>query len=422
MRRLPSLAIAALALLLSPASAAAQQQPLRVYLTCNTDCDVDFFRTELDYLEWMRDRADADVHVLMNDIATGGGGERYELLFIGLGRFDGRTDTLSYFADVTATDDDVRRGVLRQLELGFVPFLLDSGWAPYISLNVDAPDSLTTAGGDDPWNAWIFNIYGETELEGESSFFAGEIYSGASAQRVTDDWKISLAFNNSYEEERFDVDSVTTAKSVRRDWGVSSLLVRSISSHWAVGMLGSVRSSTFDNLELSFGAAPALEYNLYPYDDYTTRYLTLLYTLGANRVDYEEITIHDELGQTLLRHTITAAAGVTQPWGDVRLSVEALQYLHDLSRRRLVASLGTEVNLFRGLSLDVGGDFSWIADQISLRKRELSEEEILLRGGRLATDFSYEMRVGLSYSFGSRSNRAVNPRFDRTPGDGGYVF
>ncbi|HEU5208403.1 MAG TPA: hypothetical protein VFU06_03245 [Longimicrobiales bacterium] len=422
MRRTPSLGIALLALLALVRPATGQQPPLRIYVTCNAFCDVDFFRTELDYLEWMRDRADADVHVLVNDTDTGGGGERYELMFIGLDRFEGRTDTLSWFAEATATDDEIRRGVLQQLQVGLVPFLVDAGWGQYVQVEVDAPAAVATDGVEDPWNAWIFNVYGETELEGESSFFEGQVYAGASAQRVTEHWKVSLAFNNNYEEERFDVDSVTTAKSVRREWGISSLIARSISRHWSVGMLGSLRSNTFDNLQLSFGAAPAIEYNLYPYGEYTTRYVTVLYTAGVNRVDYEEITIYDELQQTLLRHTLTAAAGVTQPWGDVQLSVEALQYLHDLSRRRLVASIGTEVNLFRGLSLDVGGDFSWIADQISLRKRELSEEEILLRGGRLATDFSYEMRIGLSYSFGSRSNRAVNPRFDRTPGDGGYVF
>ncbi len=424
MYRLQSLAAVLLAALAAVAPAAAQQaerQPLQVFLTCNTRCDLDFLRTELDYLEWMRDRADADVHVLISDIETGGGGEQYELWFIGLGAFAGRTDTLSWFAEATATDDDIRRGVLGQLQLGLVPYLVDAGWGPHLRLAVDAP-AVAAAPPDDPWNAWVFNITGETELEGESSFFAGQLYAGVSARRITEAWKVSLAFNNRYEEERFDVDSVTTVTSVRRNWGVRGLAVRSMSPHWAVGMLGSLRSDSYDNLELSYGAAPAIEYNLYPYNDYTTRYLTVLYTIGVNRADYEEITVYDKLQETLVRHTLTAAVGVNQPWGDVRVSAEALQYFHDLARRRLVVSGGTEINLFRGLSLDMGGDFSWIADQISLRKRELSEEEILLRGGRLATDFNYDLRIGLSYSFGSRSNRAVNPRFDRTPGDGGYVF
>src|SRR5690606_3901939 len=95
MHRLQILVAVLLAATLT-APAAAQQaelQPLRVFLTCNTRCDRDFLRTELDYLEWMRDRADADVHVLINDIETGGGGEQYELWFIGLDTFAGRTDT-----------------------------------------------------------------------------------------------------------------------------------------------------------------------------------------------------------------------------------------------------------------------------------------------------------------------------------------
>lgn len=51
MRRTPSLGIALLALLALVQPATGQQPPLRIYVTCNAFCDVDFFRTELDYLE-----------------------------------------------------------------------------------------------------------------------------------------------------------------------------------------------------------------------------------------------------------------------------------------------------------------------------------------------------------------------------------
>lgn len=409
---------------LLPASGLSAQAPapLRVVVTCNTRCDHDFFRTELAYLQWMRDRADADVHILINTIDTGGGGEQYELRFIGIDEFSEVTDTLSWYAESTATDDEVRRAIVRQMELGLVRYLLDTPLGEHITIDVEAPEDFAQQPAADPWNAWVFNISGEMDLEGESSFFGGRLNAGVSAQRVTSHWKISAAFDNEYDEQRFDVDSVTEVTRVRRNWGANSLVVRSFGRHLAAGLLGSVRSNTFENLDLSIGAAPALEYNLYPYEEYTTRYLTVLYTLGVNSVDYQEITIYDRLEQTLLRHTLTAAVGFNQPWGDIRLSAEGLQYLHDVSRRRLVVSGGTEVNLFRGLSLDMGGDFSWIADQLSLRKRDLTDEEILLQGGQLATDFSYELRVGLSYSFGSRTNRTVNARFDRTPGDGGYVF
>lgn len=418
-----SLAAADLASAQQTPPATGQAPPLRVFVDCNTHCDHTFFRTELSYLEWMRDRADADAHILINEIETGGGGSQYELRFIGQGRFGGRADTLSYFAENAATDDDIRRGIVRQIQLGLVQYLLDTPWADHIVVDVDAPEAAAgSTQGDDPWNAWIFSVHGEADVEGESSFFGGQLSTGVSAQRITDRWKISLAFDNNYDEQRFDVDSVTEVTRVRRDWGANTLFVRSIGGRFAAGMLGSVRSNTFENLDLSIGAAPAIEYNFYPYGDYTGRYMTVLYTLGVNAVNYQEITAFEKLEETLFRHTLTAAVGFNQPWGDVRLSAEGLQYLHDLSYRRLVISGGTEVNLIRGLSLDMGGDFSWIADQLSLRQRDLTDEEILLQGGQLATDFSYELRIGLSYSFGSRSNRAVNPRFDRTPGDGGYVF
>ena len=51
----------------------------------------------------MRDRSDADVHVLVTTQDTGGGGTEYTLKFIGLGSFVGVEQTLRYSAPPTAT-------------------------------------------------------------------------------------------------------------------------------------------------------------------------------------------------------------------------------------------------------------------------------------------------------------------------------
>ena len=67
--------LAAILLLVSAAPARAQQQPeaasqqLRVFLECGP-CDFDFVRTEIAYVDWMRDRQDADVHVIARGLAT----------------------------------------------------------------------------------------------------------------------------------------------------------------------------------------------------------------------------------------------------------------------------------------------------------------------------------------------------------------
>lgn len=67
---------------LLPVSLAAWQTPptpspaaeaTRVFLDCNTFCDFDHIRREITYVNWVRDRADADVHLIITSQNTGGG-------------------------------------------------------------------------------------------------------------------------------------------------------------------------------------------------------------------------------------------------------------------------------------------------------------------------------------------------------------
>jgi hypothetical protein len=66
--------------------------------------------------------------------------------------------------------------------------------------------------------------------------------------------------------------------------------------------------------------------------------------------------------------------------------------------------------LFRGFSVNLSGRYQKVRDQIYLPKEDLSEEDILLGRRRLPTTSQVEFRIGLSYSFGSIFNNAVNER------------
>ncbi|MEP6508918.1 MAG: hypothetical protein ABJC63_11885, partial [Gemmatimonadales bacterium] len=46
--------------------------PLRVFLDCHTSgCDFDYLRTEIPYVDYVRDRSDASLHVLVTTQSTG---------------------------------------------------------------------------------------------------------------------------------------------------------------------------------------------------------------------------------------------------------------------------------------------------------------------------------------------------------------
>ncbi|RPJ84331.1 MAG: hypothetical protein EHM13_04825, partial [Acidobacteria bacterium] len=66
------------------------QAPVRVFIDCvNASCDSEFFRTDISFVDHVRDRKDADVHVLITAESTGGGGQKYTVNVIGLRAYSG---------------------------------------------------------------------------------------------------------------------------------------------------------------------------------------------------------------------------------------------------------------------------------------------------------------------------------------------
>src|SRR5687768_3272189 len=147
---------------------------LRVFIDCNnTPCDSEFFRTEITFIEHVRERQDADVHLLMTGQSTGAGGREITFSFFGQGRLMGRDHVLTESFVVAASDDAVRRGMVRVMSLGLVPYVLDTPAAGRLSVTVQAPSTSTAAQvARDPWNRWTFrlNLNGNANGEASSKF------------------------------------------------------------------------------------------------------------------------------------------------------------------------------------------------------------------------------------------------------------
>src|SRR5258708_1537070 len=84
MKRLISRLTGALALFLPDGPAAAEQEPkaqhdmVRVFLDCNR-CDEDYLKKEVTFIDYVRNREDADGHVLVTNQGTSGGGSQWTL-------------------------------------------------------------------------------------------------------------------------------------------------------------------------------------------------------------------------------------------------------------------------------------------------------------------------------------------------------
>jgi len=186
--------------------------------------------------------------------------------------------------------------------------------------------------------------------------------------------------------------------------------VRSLGEHWAAGVRLNASSQTRLNQALDLRFAPALEFSIFPYSEFTRRQLTLQYTIGVNSVAYQDTTIYFKTSETLTNQSLRLSLQVTQPWGTARGSIEGAHYFNDLDKYHLNANIWCDIRLFRGFSVNFNGRYGQVRDQLYLAVGGASDEDVLLRLKKLETNFEYEFRFGFSYTFGSIFNAAVNPR------------
>jgi hypothetical protein len=110
-------------------------------------------------------------------------------------------------------------------------------------------------------------------------------------------------------------------------------------------------------------------------------------------------------------HSLTIGIDLKELWGTISCSAAGSQYLHDLTRNRLVFDSKLSFRLVEGFSLWLAGTVSIVHDQLGLPKLGATPEEVLLQRRELETSYYYYGGLGLSFTFGSIYSDIVNPRF-----------
>lgn len=384
---------------------------LALFLDCDF-CDETFIRQEMPYLDHVLDREVADIHVLVTREETGSGGEAWTIDVFGLGIFDGQDFSTVYNIPADVTEAEERNGFLRTLEASIVPYLMQTPIRDRLRVDIapselDAGDQMQIT--EDPWNHWTIEIYADGSADFESQQSSFDTRYGVYFSRVTEDWKLQLRPFFNYNYDRFEREEGTITNSARRD-GFTSYAIKSISPHWSVGAYGDVLTSTFSNVDWRYRFMSAVEWSLYPYSEANRRQLTVAYRLGASQITYQDTTIYNEIEQRLPQHLLNAGYEVVQPWGVIEMGMNASQYLHDLRRHSLQFDAEFDIRITKGLSVEIGGFFELIHDQINLPKGGAGLEDVLLRRRQLETNYEAGISFGFRYRFGSVLNNVVNPR------------
>lgn len=416
-----------------PDSLTLQAQAIRVFLDCQgraRGCDRDFFVTEINFVNWMRDRFDADVQILSQALTNGGGGIEFTITFIGRNKFQGMADTLVLNTLPNDADDKVRRELARVFKLGLTRFVARSPIATRVQVAYAAPfgvqrqQQVGAANLKDPWNLWTYSTNANTFVRAEDRQQQINGSLSFSANRSTADWKLNFSMSGNINESKFKIPATATrpgftVTNEQRTYNVNSLIVRSLSTHWSAGMKIGAGYSDFLNQDVALRFQPALEYNYFPWTEQTRRQLTFLYNVGPNYYDYQRETVYGETSELRFSQQLTASFVSRQQWGTLNLSLDWLNYLHDFDRHALTFTSNADLRLGRGFSLNVNGSAARVRDQIYLPAAGNTEEEILLQRQALQTGFRITTNIGIRYTFGSIYNTIVNQRFSSLGSSGG---
>ena len=402
---------------------ALQKSAPKVYLDCSL-CDQDYIRTEIAFMNYVRDRKQADVHVMITQMYTGSGGTEYTLTLIGQQAFDGVNDTLKYNANMTDTQDMTRKGLVKILKTGLVRYVIHTPLADYFTVSYNRP----TAGAKvaDKWDYWVFTTNVNSWFNGESQTKSSQVWGGFTASRVTEDWKFRFSANMSYNDNKYDfqTDDTTTvvSRSISRSQWFNGFVVKSLTSHWSIGLFTYLNSATYSNIDIATHVQPGIEYDIFPYSESTRRQLRIGYQIGVATRRYIDTTIYFKKSETLFDHSLSATLSLQQTWGSTSITLSGSQYLHDLTKNNLSISSTISIRVFEGLSFTIYGGYNAVHDQLSLAKSSLTPEEVYQQRRELAKSYSYWGSFGMSYSFGSIFNNIVNSRFGNQGGGGTTII
>ena len=83
----------------------------KVFIDCEL-CDMDFIQREIAFINYVSERKEAQVCVLITSRKTESGGEEYTISFTGQNEFEGNNHTLKYSAEKTYAADEVKLSLI----------------------------------------------------------------------------------------------------------------------------------------------------------------------------------------------------------------------------------------------------------------------------------------------------------------------
>ena len=394
----------------------------RVFVDCRAyGCDDDFLRTELTWMNFVRDRNQALVHVIATSRSTAGGGSELTVTFQPQTAITGAADSIIAFIPQGATEDGARRVLSRSIAQGMLRYVKDATLASQLTVSYAAPKTKVTSdtrGAKDKWHLWVVRTSASGYTNGDENYKSASLYGSVRASRITNAWKANFSVSGNYRENSYQLSETERLNTYLHGYNADATLVKSISPRLSLGAQSYLVSSVQSNQDLTARLSPAIEFDLFPYAQSTRKQVVVRYGPGIRYANYHEYTIYDKLSETHPDHQLLIASELTQPWGSVSASTTFKQLLDEPSKSNFDVNGFVSWRIVTGLNLNFGGGYTRIRDQLNLKRGEQEAQDVLLQLRQLRTGYSYYANVGLSFTFGSIFSNVVNPRFSQTGGSG----
>ena len=383
---------------------------INFFLDC-FHCDFTYVRQELPFISFVRESQLADVHIMMSESETGGGGRKFFLNFMGLKSFKGMDFEYTVTTKQSDTDDDIRQALLKLIKIGVLPYYSKTSFIDQLNIDLESSDEKTADDMViDRWNKWVFRLEtgGELQLEQQQNEYS--IETQASAEKITEKWKTAIEAQYQINRENYyDDDSLITDRQNSKE--LSAEFIKSLSARWSAGFFSSYSSSTFLNTQHRYSISAGIEYNIFPWKECNRRVFAIRYMAGVYGYRYLEETIYDKMKEIVPGESLSAHLELIQKWGEVSLGLEGRHSFNDFSKNRLTVETNISLRLTKNFQVFCELQSAAVHDQIYLPKGDDSIEDILLKRHKLATTYEINGQLGFRFTFGSIYNNVVNERF-----------
>ncbi len=426
MKKLPLFCFSLLLNLPALLFAQKNKDEVKVYVDCNTWCDMNFVKTEINYVDFVPDRFLANVFIMVTSQTTGSGGREILLFFNGQENFKGMQDTLKFYWTSVETDAEYRENLARYLKIGLTRFVAKTSLAQKLNISVPLLKNEVAANAlsnkKDKWNFWVFNVGFSGNISSDDFSKSNRISGSIRANRVTEKLKVSINANISKNVRTIEFDS-TISRFPNNNSGIYATIVKSLNSHWSVGGQASFNHSTYSNTDARLSFRPAVEYSFFKYKDAVKKSITLFYSIGPSLNNYIDSGYYDKPEHLLFEQSLSLNVGFLQKWGNVNLEASYNNFLNTFSlndvkikgRNINTFSIGgfIEVRIIKGLSLNVSANANFTKGIYpNIPRKFFSRDDLLTNTRQYPTEKGLYTYFGINYRFGSIYNNVVNPRFN----------